>query len=251
VGLGTQAVQAVMGTVFEALQLIDGASARGLLGDFGVTVPENIESYVNEMISQWVKEKIGGIKIQEIEGSSFIITYTQTASGQPLNVDYKHEDGKPITDVEWEILRTANVFLDSNAVPDARCRVGDTWTIWADEAQELFGVAGNGRAEGNINVERVADQADGTWTLQIERSEITFVSKDETTRGKMTVKDGNGLVDQKNASVKSLQATANGNLHSLNKKRHALFFDFVEKIEGDSNLRFTLTVNPMDAQPKK
>ena len=250
-GLGTKTIQAVLGTVFEVLQSIDGVSARGLLGDFGVTVPENIEMFVNEKISQWMKKKIG-VKIQEIEGKSFILTYTQTANGQPLNVSsYQHEDGKPITEAEWEILRTANVFLDSNVVPDARCRVGDTWTVWADEAQGLFGAMGDGRAEGNIKVERVKDQPDGTWTLQVEPSEVTFVSKDDTARGKMQVKDGNGLVDAKNASVKSLQVTATGNLRSLNKKRHALFFDFVEKIEGDSNLRFTLKVDPAAGPSKK
>ena len=251
VGLGTKTVQSVVGAVFEALQGIDGASARGLLGDFGVKVPENIEVFVNEKISQWAKKKIGGVKIQEIEGKSFLITYTQTANGQPLNVNYQQENGRPITEAEWEILRAANVFLDANAVPDARCRVGDTWTIWADEARELFGAVGEGRAEGNIRVERVADQPDGVWTLQIEPSEITFVTKDDTARGKMQVKDGNSLVDAKNASVKSLQATATGNLRSLNKKRDALFFDFVEKIEGDSNLRFTLKVDPAEGQLKK
>ena len=44
--------------------------------------------------------------------------------------------------------------------------------------------------------------------------------------------------------MKSLHATARGNLRSLNKKRHFMFFDLVKRIEGDSNLRFTLTVAP-------
>ena len=112
--------------------------------------------------------------------------------------------------------------------------------------QELFGCAGDGRAEGKIRIERVDDQPDGNWTLKLEPAEVQFRTSDGTAAGKMHVKDGNGLVDAKNASVKSLHATASGNLRSLNKKRHFLFFDFVKRIDGNSNLRFTFTANPAE-----
>lgn len=240
------AAKAAVASGFMALNAIDGTSARGLLGAFGVEIPENIEAFVNERVSQFAGGKLNEVRValQSIEGKTFIITYIQAANGMPLNVDFKHEGGGPISEAEWEILRSANAFLDANAVPDTRCRVGDYWTIWADEAQELFGAAGSGRAEGKIRVERVEDQPDGAWTLKIEPSDVLFRSTNGTASGKMHVKDGNGLVDAKNASVKSLQATAEGNLSSLNKKRHALFFDFVKKLNGDANLRFTLSVDP-------
>ena len=239
-------VKAGVWSAFKALEQIDGASARGMLGLFGVKIPENLEVYVNDRISKYAGRQLqdAHVALQSIEGKSYLITYTQSANGQPLNVDFEHEDGGPISEAEWEILRSANVFLDSNAVPDTRCSVGKRWTIWADEAQELFGAAGEGRAEGKISVERVDDQPDGTWTLRIEPSEIRFRSNAGTAAGSMQVKDGNGLVDANNASVKSLQATAKGNLATLNKKRHAMFFDFVKRLNGDSNLRFTLTVDP-------
>lgn len=239
-------VKAGVWSAFKALEQIDGASARGMLGLFGVKIPENLEGFVNDRLSKLAQKQLLEVRValQYIEDKSYLITYTQSANGLPLNVDFEHEDGEPISEAEWEILRSANVFLDSNAVPDARCRVGDRWTIWADEAQELFGAAGEGRAEGKIRVERVDDQPDGTWTLRIEPSEIRFRSNDGTAAGSMQVKDGNGLVDAGNASVKSLQATATGNLATLNKKRHAMFFDFVKRLNGDSNLRFTLTVDP-------
>ena len=240
------AAKAAVVSGFMALNAIDGTSARGMLGAFGVELPGNLEVFVNERVSQFTDQRFHEVKValQSIEGKTFIITYTQAANGMPLNVDFTHEDGGPITEAEWEILRSANVFLDANAVPDARCRVGDYWTIWADEAQELFGTAGSGRAEGKIRVERIEDQPDGTWTLKVEPSTITFRSDGGTASGTMQVKDGNGLVDAQNASVKSLQATAEGSLSSLNKKRHALFFDFVKKLDGDASLRFILSVDP-------
>ena len=243
---GTMTAKAHVAAAFAALHKIDGVSARGLLGAFGVKIPENLEAFANERISRWIKKQFSEVHqmLQSIEGKSFLITYTQEASGKPCDVDYTNEDGTPITDAEWEILRSANVFLDSNAVPDTRCRVGDSWTIWADEMQELFGAAGDGRADGKIRVERIADQPDGNWALQFEPTEIQFRTSDGKTAGKMSVKDGNGLVDAKTASVKSLHTTATGNLRSLNKKRHAMFFEFVKRIEGNSNLRFTLTAEP-------
>ena len=246
--------KATVASAFAMLYKIDGVSARTMLGAFGVEIPQNLEEFANKWVSQKVKNQLSSVHnaIQSIEGKTFLITYTQDGNGQPLNVDcYTNEDGTPITDAEWEILRSANVFLDSNMVPDTRCRVGDAWMVWADEVQELFGAAGEGRAEGKIRVERVKDQPNGDWSLQIEPAEIQFRTSDGTAAGKMNIREGNGLVDAKNASVKSLQATATGNLRSLNKKRHFLFFDFVKRINGDSNLRFTLTTKPADAAKRE
>ena len=231
---------------FAALNKIDGVSARGVLGYFGVSIPENLEKFANDQVANFVKKQASNVHvaIQSIEGKAFIVTYEQEKNGAPLNVDYKSEDGRPITETEWEMLRSANAFLDANVVPDARCRVGDTWTVWADEMQELFGASGNGRAEGKIRVERIEDQKDGSWTLGVEPSTVEFRSDDGTVAGKMEVKEGNSIVDAENASVKSLHATAKGNLRSLDKKRHFMFFDFVKRIDGDSNMRFTLAVEP-------
>ena len=233
---------------FMALNATDGASARWLLGAFGVEIPKNLEGWLNERIAILAERKLHTVKmaLQTIEGKTFIITYTQAANGMPLNVDFTHEGGEPISEAEWEILRSANAFLDANAVPDKRYTVGASWTIWADEAQELFGMAGDGRAEGKVRVKRIDDQQDGSWTLTMEPSTITFRNDAGTTSGSMEVKGGNGLVDAEKVSVKSLQATAKGSLRSLNKTRHAMFFDFVKKLNGDANLRFTLSVDPAE-----
>lgn len=245
----TKVVKKTAGAAFASLNLIDGKSARWLLGAFNVQIPENVEAFANDRVSRYVGDKLRPVRVafQSIEGKSYIITYTQEEDGRTekhLQVDFTHEKGEPITEPEWEILRQANVFLDSNMVPDTRCKVGDYWNVWADEVQDLFGAAGEGRAEGEIRVTRTEDTTDGDWTLRLDRTEVTFRNDSGTTSGKMEIKDGNGLVDAANKSVKSLQATATGNLRSMNKKRHALFFDFVKRVQGDSNLRFTLTTEP-------
>ena len=250
---GAEAANAAVNASFATLNMIDGVGARGLLDAFGVKIPENLERFTSERIAKLVEDNARDVHnaIQSIEGKSFIITYEQEENGTPLNVDYRNEDGSSITDAEWEILRSANAFLDSNVVPKTDYRVGDSWTIWADEVMDMFGVVEQGRTDGKIRVERLADQSDGTWTLKVEPAEIEYNSDSGAAAGTLHVKDGNGLVDAKNFSVKSLHATADGNLRSLNKKRHFLFFDFVKRIKGDSNLRFTLTAEPANAETKK
>ena len=234
---------------FGTLYALDGTSARGLLGEFGVEMPSNVEEYVNQRASEWASKKVAPIHsaLQSIEGKSYVITYTQDAAGKPLKVDFRHEAGEAISAAEWEILRSANAFLDANVVPDTRCEVGDRWTVWADEAQEVFGMASDGQAEGMLRVVRDTDQENGDWTLRIEPSEITY--RGAGGRGKLDVEGGIGLVDAPNAAVKSLQTTAKGDLRMLNKKRHWMLFDFVKKTEGDASMRFTLAVEPATGEP--
>lgn len=249
VGGYAKVTQAAANAAFVALYSLDGKSVRGLLGDFGVEVPENVEIYFNNKVSEWANKKIAPVHsvLQSIEGKSYFITYTQDAEGKPLKVDFRHEGGEPITDAEWEILRSANAFLDANVVLDTRCAVGDRWTVWADEVQEAFGMAADGQAEGLLRVVRDDDQENGDWTLRIEPSEITYRATGG--HGKLEIHDGTGLVDAENASVKSLQSTAAGNLRMLNKKRHWMLFDFVKKTEGNSSMRFTLAVEPATGEP--
>lgn len=244
--IGGKSAGTAVSAAFAALHEIDGTSARGLLGAFGVEIPSNVEQFANERILKLAAEKTAIVHhaLQTIEGKSFIIMYEQEKDGMPLKIDYQNEDGSPITDAEWEILRSANAFLDSNVVPDTRCRIGDSWTIWADEVMDMFGNAGSGRVEGKIRVERESDQPDGAWTLKVEPTTVEYRGDSGAVSGTMGVKGGSGLVDAENVSVKSLQVTADGNLRSLDKKRHFLFFDCVKRIKGNSNLRFSLSVAP-------
>lgn len=244
----SMAARAGVELAFRELEKIDGASARRLLGDFDVAVPENIEKYLNDRISKLASEKFASVHsaIQSIEGKAYVITYTQDAKGQPLKVDFVHEGGEGISGAEWEILRTANAFLDQNIVPDTRCEVGDSWTVWADEMQELFGLSsGQGKADGTIRVARGGDREDGDWTLVLEPSEIAY--RGAKGAGTLEVLDGTGLVDAGSASVRAIQATASGDMQMLDKNRHFLFFDFVKKTSGNASMRFTLATGPADA----
>lgn len=243
IGVGMAAVEGW----YRAAKNIDGASVRGILGIFGVEVPAPIDVFVAKRIEAILKRKFDWIhaQIDSIEGKSFIIAYDQEASGKPVDVTYRNVDGSRISDAEWEILRQANLFLDQNVVPNTNYEVGDSWTVWADEVQDLFGIAGDGRAEGQIRVKRTADQSNEDWTLGLAEADIAFRSNDGTLGGRMKFKNGNGIVDHESVSVRSLHATATGDLRSMSKTRHALLFDFVKRFRGNANLRFTLTTEPV------
>ena len=241
------AVTATIESAYQIAKKIDGASVRGILGIFDVKVPEEIDRFVAKKIEEILKGKYKWLhsQIDSIEGKSFLISYDQEATGKPLDVTYRNTDGSPISDAEWEILRQANLFLDQNVVPDKRCHVDDEWKVWADEVQNLFGIVGNGRAEGRISVRRAADQPNKDWTLQLAPTEVAFRSDAGTISGKMQLKDGNGIVDHEKASVRSLHAIATGDIQSMNKARHAMFFDFVKRFRGKADFRFTLMVEPV------
>ncbi len=246
------AATAAIESGYQIAKAIDGMTIRGVLGIFGVKIPEDIDIYVGKRIAEILNGKIKWLhaQIDSIEGKSFLISYDQEASGKPLDITYRNTDGSPISDAEWEILRQANLFLDQNVLPDTRCHVGDEWLVWADEVQNLFGIAGNGRAEGRISVTRVTDRPNGDWTLKLSPTDIAFRSDAGTISGKMQLTDGNGIVDHEKKSVRSLHATATGDIRSMDKTRHAMFFDFVKRFRGKANFRFNLAVEPVAKKGK-
>lgn len=245
---GAGVVVAAVDGWYRTAKAIDGTSIRGILGWFDVEIPPVLEDWASQQIEKIVKDALEKSKvravIQSIQGKSFLITYIQEASGKPVDIQYENEDGSPISDEEWEILRQANLFLDQDMVPDTRKEIGESWEVWADEIQSLFGLSSTGRAEGKIVVTRGPDQ-DGDWTLELEGTEISFRGDDGSTSGQMTFKEGNGLVDGTDHYVKSVHATATGSLASMNRKRHAMFFDFVKRLDGNANLRFSLVTDPL------
>ncbi len=215
-----------------------------------MTIPVEIEEYVNEKVKEVAEKKLPDIHnlIQSIEGKSFTIIYLQSAYGEPLYVTYKNKDGSPISDVEADILKKANLFIDSQLVKDRKCVVGDSWTVYADEMQELFEMTDEGRCEGEIKVSRISDDENGDWRLGFDNTTIYFESEDGDTMGACELIGGNALVDKDAHYAKSIQAVGKGGL-SLNKERHILFYDFVQSTEGDAEWRSLLATTPV--KPKQ
>lgn len=218
---------------------VDGTSIRGLLGQFGVNVPENVEDYVKKFSTDFLNGKLENVrsKVHSIQGKTYKIVYLQNKEGAPLRVDFTNLDGSPIAEDEWEILKYANVFLDAQIIPDKRVQPGDAWNVDAEVIAGLVdSVANGGSCDGQITVERRDNRPDGDWELGFRPARILTRSDGGATTGEFTISSGNAIGDQENAYVKIMQIVGKGRLGKRKSERYAIF-DFMTKISGDCDYR--------------
>ena len=238
----------VAGTVAarEAVKKVDGTSIRGLIGQFGVDVPEDVEDYVKRFSTEFCNGKLENIhnKIHAIQGKTYKIVYLQNKDGAPLRVDFTNKDGSPIAEDEWDILKLANVFLDAQIIPDKRVQPGDVWNVDAEVLAGLVdSVANGGTCEGQITVERRDNLPNGDWELGFRPARILTRSEGGATTGEFTISSGNAIGDQENAYVKTLQMVGKGRLGKTKRERYALFFDFRVNTSGDCSYRAMMTTD--------
>lgn len=236
--VGTQAAR-------EAVKNVDGTSIRGLIGQFGVDVPENVDEYVKKFSTEFCNGKLENVrnKIHAIQGKTYKIVYLQNKEGAPLRVDFTNKDGSPIAEDEWDILKLANVFLDAQIIPDKRVQPGDVWNVDAEVFAGLVdSVANGGTCEGQITVERRDNLPNGDWELGFRPARILTRSEGGATTGKFTISSGNAIGDQENAYVKTMQMVGKGRLGKTKSNRYAIF-DFMTKISGDCSYRAMMTTD--------
>ena len=218
---------------------VDGTSIRGLLGQFGVNVPENVEDYVKKFSTDFLNGKLENVrsKVHSIQGKTYKIVYLQNKEGAPLRVDFTNLDGSPISEDEWEILKYANVFLDAQIIPDKRVQPGDAWNVDAEViAGFVDSVANGGSCDGQITVERRDNRPDGDWELGFRPARILTRSDGGATTGEFTISSGNAIGDRENAYVKIMQIVGKGRLGKRKYERYAIF-DFMTKISVDCDYR--------------
>lgn len=224
---------------------VDGMSLRGLLGDFGVEIPANVEEYVKKFSTEFCNGKLEDVhnKVHSIEGKSYKIVYVQNREGAPLRVDFTNVDGSPIAEDEWEILKLANVFLDAQMIPDKRVQPGDHWDVDAEVLAGLADAVSNGgTCEGKITVERKDDMPNGDWELNFRPATIVTRADNGASAGEFKISKGNAIGDAKNGYVKAMQMVGTGRLGKTKSKRYVIF-DFMEKIDGDCTYRALMTTD--------
>ena len=224
---------------------VDGMSLRGLLGNFGVKIPDNVEDYVKKLSTDFCNGQLENVhnKVHSIEGKSYKIVYIQNKEGAPLRVDFTNVDGSSIAEDEWEILKLANVFLDAQMIPDKRVQPGDHWDVDAEVLAGLAdAVANGGTCEGKITVERKDDMPNGDWELNFRPATIVTRADNGATAGEFKISKGNAIGDAKNGYVKAMQMVGTGRLGKAKSKRYVII-DFMEKIDGDCTYRAFMTTD--------
>ena len=243
--LGTGIAEATA-MVQQALKTIDGNSVRGLLGKLGIKIPEDVQPFLDDLITQYTNDQLKEIKtkVHSIEGKSYKIVYLQDKEGAPLRVDFSNIDGSAIEEDEWEILKLANVFIDAQVIPDKRVSPGDKWTVDAETIQGLVDpVCEGGSCSGSISVERRDDLENGDWELKIHPSKILTKKAGGKTVGEFQITDGVAVGDGGNAFVKNWQIVGNGCLASKKTSKRWAIFEFMTGYGTECEFRAIMTTN--------
>lgn len=211
----------------EKLRSIDGTSVRQLLGIVGFQPTPDIEAMLNRMASAQFTKALGVVR--SISGKSYKITYYQEKNGQPLMVTFKHADGSEITEEEERmILKRINAFIDYNVVPDGECRPGDSWSIAAEDMQEVFDPFVDGTYTGNIKAIRKSNAENGDWSIAMSPSSINVVADNGATTGSLQLNRGYAFVNPEKLCVNEMFVEGKAKLAKTS--RHHLLF--TARIDG-------------------
>ncbi len=225
----------------EKLRSIDGLSARKLLGFIGFQPTPDIDAALNKLARSQFTKALGVVR--SISGKSYVISYYQEKNGQPLLVTFKNADGSEVTDDEEKmILKRVNAFIDYNVVPDEDCRPGDTWTIAAEDMQEVFDPFVDGTYTGNIKANRKSNAENGDWTVEMSPSSINVIADNGSTTGSLQLNRGRALVNPEKLSVNEMFVAGKAKIAKTS--RHHLLF--TARIDGLCDFQGRVVTTPKE-----
>ena len=133
-----------------------------------------------------------------------------------------------MTQDERLVVRRANVFMDSQFMPDSSCSPGDSWKINSDEFSCLLDPYINGNYDGEVTVYRGDDEKDGNWRLGVKPANVAIKSDGGKTSGSVELSDGVAWYDNRGRNIIALQINGKGAMKNLT--RH--HFLFSARLEG-------------------
>ena len=213
-------------SIATGVSYLEGKTARGVLGLFGTDLDKQFEDKINEFISSHLTGHF--FKNTDMEGRPYILTYLQDeGDGKPSMMKAEREDGVLLTEEERLILRRANVFMDSQMVPDGNCSPGDSWKVNSGDFSCLLDPFVNGKYDGEVSVCRQDDE-DGLWKMKLAPATIAVKSDGGKTTGNVNLVDGVAYYDNEGHVIHAMQIGGNGTLRNLT--RH--HFLFTARLEG-------------------
>ena len=242
-------VDGAIETLKRGVKTIDGFSFRNLLEKFGIkSLPENVEEIISGIATGHVKSQFAEIKtlVNKIEKKKFRITYRQTKEGEPLRVEYEHDDGSTPSNEEMEILRIANLFIDYEVLPSEDIEVGESWEIKAQNLSMLVDPVAGDRCIGNLKLTRNENHPNGDMNISIAPTKIEYMDKNRVNK-EAIVKINAGseiLCDETGKYVKAVVMYGEGALLKTTKTRHVLLWNFKERLSGNCSFISRLITVP-------
>lgn len=225
-------------------KMVDGTSMKDTLSRYGVNVPKRFEDKINEFIAKEVKtDKL--MRIEDVEGKAYRITYLQSAEGKPMDVEIKRFNAdEQMSEQEILLLRRANALIDWQILKGGSHEIGSEWKVDSGDFECLFDPYVNGRYSGEVVVRREANDADGDWVLKVNPGFVNIVSdkNKSNTTGKVRIDEGSVKIDEPNCQVKAMQLVGMAGARNLN-EHHMLF---KAHVDGECSFRAILTSEPVE-----
>lgn len=222
-------IQGVGETAAATVELLDGVSARKLLGGFASSISKDYDQLVDRFINRRVKNMF---KSDAVEGKTYIVTYLQDDdSNAPSMVSFKHENGdERLTEDERMVLRRANAFIDSRFMPDENTRPGDVWEVDSGDFSCLLDPYVDGSYCGKLKAERVEDLPNGDWVIKVHPGAVAIRGDNGRVDGFAEVMDGVSVLEGSPREIRQMQLVGKC---GLQRRRNGFFFK--AKIKGDCN----------------
>ena len=243
-GAGTALVESGV----KSLYAIDGASAKKVLslisGLFGDEVPVDSAGWVKLLVQPEVKRIHAEVKqaVQDISGREYLVTYYQSASGEPMRIRFERVDKTPLTMQEYRILREMNVFLSCHVIPTKCPAVGEDWDVQVGDLPGAFdSLSGGNKVAGSLKAKRLPDGPDGSVKVDIGGGRVAVLNDNGMENGSFMIDKGMALANAADHEISAFEMTGRGKLRVEDAKKRFLAFDFLERTEGDCQVRMTLT----------
>lgn len=238
----------VVTTCVEGLSIIDGVSVKQIMslltGLFGEDMPKDIKKLPETLVGSDVQNIADNIKnaVQEVSGKEYIVTYYQSKQGEPLRVSFKRADKSPLTMQEYKILREMNVFLCCNVIPSRGPAIGETWDVEVGNLPCVFdSLSGGNNVKGTLKAKRLPDEPDGLWKVDLGGGRVSVLNENGMESGSFMIKNGCALANPSGKTLRAFEILGLGKLRVEEAKKRLIVLDFLERIDGDCQVRMTLS----------
>lgn len=234
----------------------DGTSLKKTLclltGFFGKDVPKTAGEWLDKICKEQVAPRtFADVKsaAQAVSGRDYVVTYFQSASGEKMRLHFERADRTPLTDQEYRILRELNVFLCCHVVPTHGPAVGESWDISVGELPGMFdSLAGGSGISGVLKAKRLPDEPNGDQMIDIGGGRVAALDDvSGMEKGSFQITKGSALVTPDAAhEIRAFGMNGRGKLRLESVSKRLSLFKFLSRVEGDCDMRVTLTSESVD-----